>query len=155
MEATQADLLWARIQGFLKGELTLAELEGMTADQAAAIAETGCELAESGRLEEARVLFEGLVEMNPRDAGAHAALGTVYQKLARLPDALQSYSLAIGLDPLHPVALANRGELRLRSGDGEGFRDLEGAVAADPRGRTAAGTRAAAWIAALSQAAAR
>ncbi len=148
---SEADELWNRIKGFLKGELTPAELEGMTWEQAAAIAEAGCELAESGRLEEARVLFEGLVEMNPRDAAAHAALGTVYQKLTLLPDALRAYSTAIALDPLHPVALAHRGELRLRSGDDEGYGDLQSAVASDPKGETAAGARAAAQIAAIAQ----
>jgi len=148
----EAAALWTRIEGFLKGELTLAEVEGMTWEQAQVIAEAGCELAENGRLEEARVLFEGLVEMNSRDAAAHAALGTVYQKLSLLPEALSSYSTAIALDPFHPVALANRGELRLLGGDGEGYRDLQSAVASDPKGETAAGARAAAWIAAIAQA---
>jgi tetratricopeptide (TPR) repeat protein len=147
----EGELLWDRIQGFLRGELTLAELEGMSWDDAAKIAEAGCELAESGRLEEARVLFEGLTGMNPRDAGAHAALGTVYQKLGRLPEALSSYSVAIELDPLHPVALAHRGELRLRAGDENGYRDLQSAVVSDPEGETEAGARAAAWIQALAQ----
>lgn len=143
--------LWNRIRAFLQGELTLAEVEGMTWEKAAEIADVGCQLAQSGRLEEARVLFEGLVEGNPRDAAARAALGTVYQKLARSAEALVEYSAAIELDPLNAVALANRGELRLRRGDSEGYRDLQSAVASDPKGETAAGARAAAWIQAISR----
>src|SRR5690349_13943681 len=69
----------ARLKAYVKGDLTWAELEGMTFEQARGIAQVGCDLAEAGRVEEARVLFEGLVEGNPHDAAARAALGTLYQ----------------------------------------------------------------------------
>jgi Flp pilus assembly protein TadD len=84
-----------------------------------------------------------MVEINPKDAGAHAALGTVYQKLGRTEDALVAYGAALARDPTHPVALGNRGELLLRLGRREGFGDVAAAVAADPEGKTAAGRRAA------------
>ena len=42
------------------------------------------DLATAGRLEEARIIFEGLVEGNPKDSASRAALGTVYQKLGRI-----------------------------------------------------------------------
>jgi len=60
-----------------KSTRTIAESAGFTFEEAKAIAEIGCDLAAAGRLEEARVLFEGLVEMNPEDAAARAALVTV------------------------------------------------------------------------------
>jgi Flp pilus assembly protein TadD len=125
-----------------RGEMTFAELEGMTFEEAKAIAQVGCDLAAAGRLEEARTVFEGLVAMNPKDSAARAALGTVYQKLGRLQDASSEYSAAICSDAKNPVALANRGELRLKSGDRQGFTDLAQAVEADPYGETAAGRRA-------------
>src|SRR4051812_5119782 len=94
------------------GETTWAEVEGMTFEEAKAIAQVGCDLAAAGRLDEARIVFEGLVAMNPRDSAAHAALGTVYQKLGRVEDAITEYSSAISRDAKNPIALANRGELR-------------------------------------------
>ena len=92
----------------------------------------GCELAAAGRYEEARVLFEGLVDGNPKDSASRAALGTVYQKLGRLQDAITEYSAAIERDPRNPVALVNRGELYLRQGLRQGFTDVANAVEADP-----------------------
>jgi Flp pilus assembly protein TadD len=150
MPRTTEELLraWAR------GEATWAEVEGIGAPEAAAIARIGVELAAAGRLAEALVVFEGLVELNPRDAGARAALGTVYQRLGRTDDALAAYGAALDLDGRHPVALGNRGELLLRLGRAEGFADIAGAVEADPGARTVAGRRAAGIARAVTLAAA-
>jgi Flp pilus assembly protein TadD len=142
--------LSGRLKAFARGEATWAEVEGMTFEEARAIAQVGCELAASGRLEEARIIFEGLVEGNPKDSGSRAALGTVYQKLGRLEDAVAEYSAALAEDPRNPVALANRGELRLRVGDRQGFGDLAQAVESDPRGDTAAGRRAKGLVKAIT-----
>lgn len=132
----------SKLKSFARGEITWAELEGMTFAEAKAIAQVGCDLAGAGRLEEARVLFEGLVEGNPKDSAACAALGTVYQKLGRLEQAVESYTQALEQDDQNPVALANRGELRLKRGEREGFTDLARAVEVDPMGETCAGRRA-------------
>lgn len=134
---------------------TIAEISGLTFEEAKAIAEIGCDLAAAGRLEEARVLFEGLIEMNPRDAASRAALGTVYQKQGRLEEAMAMYSAAIGLDGSQPVALANRGELRLKQHDRGGIQDLLAATQADPCGITVAARRARALIAVMDEAAGR
>ena len=99
------------------------------------------------------MLFEGLVEINPKDAAAHAALGTVYQKLGRLEEAMASYSAAIGLDSTQPVALSNRGELRLKQHDRGGIQDLVAAAQSDPSGITVAGRRARALISVVAEAA--
>ena len=139
-----------KLKGFVRGELTWAEVEGMTFEEAKAIAQVGCDLAAAGRLEEARILFEGLVEGNPKDSAARAALGTVYQKLGRLEDALTEYSAALERDPKNPVALVNRGELYLRKGDRQGFTDVSNAVEADPHGETSAGRRARALVKAIT-----
>ena len=132
-----------KLQAFARGEATWAEVEEITAGDAERIARTGVELAAAGQLREAALIFEAMVEMNPLDAGAHGALGTVYQKLERAEDALRAYGAALAIDRAHPVALGNRGELLLRLGRREGFADVAAAVQADPEGKTAAGRRAA------------
>lgn len=139
-----------KLKAFARGEMTWAEVEGMTFEEAKAIAQVGCDLAAAGRLEEARILFEGLVEGNPKDSAARAALGTVYQKLGRLEDALKEYSAALERDPQNPVALVNRGELYLRKGDRQGFTDVSNAIEADPHGETSAGRRARALVKAIT-----
>ncbi len=139
-----------KLKAFARGELTWAEVEGMTFAQAQAIAKVGCDLAEAGRLEEARILFEGLVAGNPKDAAAHAALGSVYQRLGRTEDALTEYSAALERDPGNPVALVNRGELYLRQGNRQGFTDVGHAVEADPNAETSAGRRARALVKAIT-----
>lgn len=133
------------------GRRTLAELTGLTAEQARQIAERGTGLAQAGRLEEARILFEGLVASNPRDDGAHAALGTLYEKLGRRDAALDSFDAALALCPEHPVARMGRGELRLRMGDLLGVEDVQRAALADPEGRTSAGRRAAGLLEVLRE----
>jgi len=139
-----------RLTAFARGEATWAEVEGMTFEEAKAIAQVGCDLAAAGRLEEARILFEGLVEGNPKDSAARAALGTVYQKLGRLEAAVAEYSAALEREPTNPVALANRGELYLRKGERQGFTDLAHAVEADPHGETTGGRRARALVKAIT-----
>ena len=139
-----------KLKAFARGEATWAEVEGMTFEEAKAIAQVGCELAAAGRYEEARVLFEGLVAGNPKDSASRAALGTVYQKLGRLQDAITEYSAALERDPRNPVALVNRGELYLRQGLRQGFTDVANAVEADPHGATVAGRRAKALVKAIT-----
>lgn len=140
----------ARLVRYARGELTWAEVEGITFQQAMEMARTGCELAALGRLSDAQIIFEGLVAMNPKDSSSHAALGNVYQKQNRIDDALACYDRAIELFEGNVVALSARGELRLRRGDKGGLKDLALAAKIDTRGVTAAGRRAAGLIAALA-----
>jgi Flp pilus assembly protein TadD len=122
-----------QVRQFVRGDLTWAELKGMTSDEAKLIARYGCELADAGLLKEARILFEGMVAMNPKDAAASAALGTVYEKLGLSQQARQAYEQALRWDSRHPVALTHRGVLRLRVGDAGGKDDLIAAVVAERR----------------------
>ena len=142
-----------KLKSYARGEMTWAEVEGMSFEEAKAIAQVGCDLAAAGRLEDARIIFEGLVEMNPKDSASRAALGTVYQKLGRSEEAIVEYDAALSQDGRNPVALANRGELRLKRGDRNGFTDLALAVEADPYGETAAGRRAKGLVRAIAMAA--
>lgn len=104
---------------------SLAQEFGFTADHAAAIADKGFDLLESGDLEAASAVFDGLVAINPNDASMHAALGATRQRQGRLDEAEAEYSVAIGLNSAAMLARVNRGELRLNRGDPSGMDDLE------------------------------
>ena len=139
-----------KLQALVDGRVTWAELEGITAERAAKMAQTGCELADAGRLDEARQLFEGMTAINPKDGAAHAALGTVFQKLGRITDAIAEYDAALALEPENPVALGNRGELRIKRGELDGMDDLVKAVAADREGKLPVSRRASGLLTAIA-----
>jgi Flp pilus assembly protein TadD len=143
-----------KIKAITSGEITWAEIGGITFERAQQIAQVGCDFASAGQFDEARQIFEGLVAVNPKDAAAHAALGTVYQQLGRTSEALAEYDAAIAIDGKNPVARANRGEIRIKRGDLKGLEDLTQAVTADPAGELPASRRAQALLKAVALAAA-
>ncbi len=106
-------------------EQTLAEQVGMTLAQARAIAEQGFELIDVGDLEGASRIFGGLVALNAKDVSARCALAATYAELKRFAEAEEEYDEALRLCPDHPVALAGRGEVRLKRGDARAAADLQ------------------------------
>ena len=69
----------AKLKAFARGELTWAQVEGMTFEEAKAIAQVGCDLAASGRLEEARKAEDRFVDVVRREAvplGEHRRFGS-------------------------------------------------------------------------------
>lgn len=110
---------------------TAAEEIGLTFEEARAMAQVACDVAEAGDLEASRTVLESLVALNPRDCAVQAALGTVYQKLDLLSEAEAAYSAAIDLGG-HMLARIHRAELRLKRSDRHGLDDLEALVQADP-----------------------
>lgn len=138
---------------FLFGQITWAQLEGMTMEQAYAIAEFGYTMYQQGRYKDARTIFEGLVIGNPYDPYFHAMLGAVYTKLDMHEEAAQEFSLAIELDPEDINSYVNRGELLLQHGEFEyAMEDLKAAIDLDPEGKNPASLRARALAAATAAA---
>ena len=141
------------IDKFIMGEITWAQLQGMTLDEAYAIAEYGYGLYQEGKFHDARTLFEGLVLCNPYDGYFHNMLGAVYQQLDMEEEALESYNAAVDLDEENLHALVNRGELFLKSGQfDKALDDLYKAVELDPDGQDPAALRARALAMATSKA---
>ncbi len=138
---------------FLFGKITWAQLEGMTMEQAYAIAEFGYTMYQQGRYKDARTLFEGLVIGNPYDPYFHAMLGAIYTKLDLHEEAAQEFSIAIELDPEDINSYVNRGELLLQHGEFEyAMEDLKAAIDLDPDGKNPASLRARALAAATAAA---
>jgi type III secretion system low calcium response chaperone LcrH/SycD len=136
---------------FLFGKITWAQLEGMTMEQAYAIAEFGYVMYQQGRYKDARTLFEGLVIGNPYDPYFHAMLGAIYTKLDMHEEAAQEFSIAIELDPEDINSYVNRGELLLQHGEFEyAMEDLKAAIDLDPEGKNPASLRARALAAATA-----
>jgi tetratricopeptide (TPR) repeat protein len=100
-----------------------------TPREVADLALFGHQLFELGRVDEARVIFEGLVATGAKDAFTHTMLGTIYLALKDQVRALTLFQLALEIDPGDVSALVYRGEIRLNRGKVKGgLEDLTRAV---------------------------
>ncbi len=145
-----------RFAAIAAGTTTLAELEGLTAGEAYAIADFGWMLLEQGRLEPAQLVFETLTLANPRHAYFHALLGSARQRAGDSAGALEAYARALDADTNETAALVNRAEL-LAGRDAPGDLDevarlLERALVLDSAALRPETRRARALVAALEQA---
>jgi len=122
-----------KIEKLLRGDRRA--LEGLDASSLADVAVLGHQLYEGGRLNEARVVFEGLVAMDPPEPFPYTVLGAIYLAQQDVHRALALFEAALEIDPDDVAALVYRGEIRLRLGNRpRGLRDLERALQIDPDG---------------------
>ena len=85
-------------------------------DSAAAHADLGAALRESGAPEEAEASLRRALARDPDHAAAHANLGNVLQDLNRLEEAVAAYRRALALDADYATAHANLGNTLTRMG---------------------------------------
>jgi chemotaxis protein methyltransferase WspC len=78
------------------------------------------QLADAGRLDEARAACEALLRRCPADADALALLGVVHLAAERSTDALAALRKALYLAPDHVEALEHMIALSARRGDAAG-----------------------------------
>ncbi len=139
---------WALIREAASGEKTWADVLGVNAGQAYNIAQLGYRLLQQGQLEDAEVIFRGLVTLNEKDPYMHLALGSVYHRQGKVDEAIAQYTEAIDLDPKLANAYANRGELHIiKQNQQDALRDLKKAIELDPQGKDPSTLRARAILA--------
>ncbi len=112
----QDDILES-VKAFLLGDLTLAQLEGVTADQLYSMADIGYDYLMEGRTEVARRIFEGLNGYNPMDPYFHSVLGSIYQRTGDHDRAILHYESAVQLYPHEIIWWTNLGETLLVKGN--------------------------------------
>jgi type III secretion system low calcium response chaperone LcrH/SycD len=131
------------LRKFLLGEITWAQLQGITMEQAYAFAEMAYTLFEQGKYDEAQAIFEGLVISNPYDAYFHSMLGAIYARKDMQEEAAEEYSISIELDPDNIIPYVSRAEILLQHGEFEhAMDDLKKAIELDPNGEDPSGLRA-------------
>ena len=136
------------------GQMTIAEAMGVSREQLYAIARRGYLLLNSGRLEEARQIYAGLVAADPFDSVFHCHLGAVLWRMGELDRAFEEYDASIRFNIANVDALAGRGELYLLKGEvKKGVVDLRKALENDPKGAHPSSIRARALLLSLRQAA--
>lgn len=122
-----------RVRAFAQGLITLAELEGLSKEELADMAEVGRDAFSAGQIDKAREIFQGLMILDPRNAFYCIMVGAIAQETEDWGEAERAYDRAIKLNPLSPTALTHRGDLRIRQGRvRDGVLDLERALIADP-----------------------
>lgn len=136
---------------FVVGEITWAELTGLTMQEAYSFAEIAYNLFEQGKYDQAQTIVEGLVISNPYDGYFHGLLGAIYGRKGMHEEASEEYTIAIDLDPTNISAFVNRAEIALQHGEIEkALKDLKKAIELDPKGEKPFGVRARALAAATA-----
>jgi len=140
------------IAELLSGKITLGQFLGLSRETLDQIAEIGYHLLSTGRLAQARQVYEGLVAAQPFDSLYYCHLGAIYQRLNELDLAVEAYTRALQLDLRNVDALAGRGEIHLHYGrHREAIRDLSEAIRLDPQGKRPTSARARTLIEAVGK----
>jgi tetratricopeptide (TPR) repeat protein len=139
-----------RVAKFVKGEMTLQELHGITGPEMLEMAVTGYTMYEQGQYKQAKVIFDGLASLDPKEAYYRTALGAVHLAEGNLDEALRVLDEAVKLDGKDLAAFVNRGEAYLRKGDIiKAAQDFKKAITLDPTGKDPLTRRAKALSAAV------
>ncbi len=98
---------------------------------------------EQGRLQDAKIMLEGLVLLDEGNPYLHMLLGGIFQRQDHNEEAVAQYTAAIQLFPEDIASLANRGETYLRMGRlKDSAEDLKAAIDLDPDGQHPCGNPA-------------
>lgn len=145
-EAKQAE--WAA--RLITGQITLAEYVGLSKKELYVIAQQAYQLLNSGRLEEACQIYQGLVAADPYDSVFHCHLGATLLRLNQTDAAFEQFNAALQYNIANVDAFAGRGEISLMRGDfKEAIEDLRKVLELDQEGKRASTMRARALLMAL------
>lgn len=127
----------AAVRKWARGEATLRELKGYTDEELYCISQLGYTLFLNGKIRDARILFEGLVAIDPRNEYYYRALGVVYHREGDAERALRQFGHAITVSGRRSAAAyINRAEVHISRRDMDrAVGDLEAAIrlSGDPR----------------------
>lgn len=127
----------AAVRRWAEGGQTLKELKGYTSEELHCISQLGYTLFLNGKIRDARIIFEGLVAVDPRNEYYYRALGVVYHREGDPERALRQFGHAITVSGRRSVAAyINRAEVHIARRDhGRALADLDAALrlARDPR----------------------
>jgi len=103
----------ALLQRWVDRKATLKEVRGYTDDELYSIARLGHQFFMQGKIQEARVLFQGLYAVCPTDVYFAKALGVVELAAGNAQDALAAFDIAVRLAPQDASVLIGRAEVKL------------------------------------------
>ncbi len=99
------------VEQWSEGRVSLKQIVGITPEELYAIATQGYLLFLQGKTEPARVIFEGLVAIDPRNAYYYRALGAIYWRLKDASKAVKQFTYAIRVAPHDVASFVGRAEV--------------------------------------------
>ena len=96
-----------------QGKVSLKQIVGLSEEEMYALSSLGYMLFLQGKSQEARVIFEGLVAVDPRNPYYYRALGTIYWRLKDNQKALKQFTYAIRVAPRDISSYVNRAEVHV------------------------------------------
>ena len=139
------EILYApeRVEKWIKGEITLQELNAISGPEMLEMAVIGFSMYEQGRYADAKVIFEGLAQLDPKEGYYRTALGAVYLAQEDLETAERLFNDALILNDKEIASYVNRGEVYLRQGKIlAAAKDFKRAVDLDPENKDPLSQRA-------------
>jgi len=97
--------------------VTLKQIVGLSDEELFAIASQGYYMFLQGKTEQARVIFEGLVAIDPKNAYYYRALGAIYWRLGKSQRAVKQFTYAIRVSPKEISSYINRAEVYVADRD--------------------------------------
>ena len=101
------------VAAYLKGKITLAELQDVPREQLVSMAEMGRRFLAEGKTERALTIFTALAALDPFTAYFLTGLGAAQMLKRDFDAALVALTRAIGINPRFATAHAHRGEAHL------------------------------------------
>ncbi len=124
-------------------QITYLEDLEITPNEFFEMGRVGVMMFQQGQIDKAQTIFEGLIELDPRNAAAHSALGAIYTLKKVDVKAIKHLQQAILLDSEQIAPYVNLGEINLRRGNlEEGIANLKTAIELDPNENHFAARRA-------------
>lgn len=103
--------LQALITQWSQGKVTLKQIVGLSEEELYALAAQAYFLFLQGKTEPARIIFEGLVAIDPKSAYYYRALGAIYWRLKEPQKAIKQFTYAIRVAPREVSSYVNRAEI--------------------------------------------
>ncbi len=98
-------------QQWSEGRVSLLEIMGLNSEELYAISSQGYTFFLQGKIQPARVIFEGLVAIDPKNAYYYRALGVIYWRGQEPQKALKQFTYAIRVAPAEVASYINRAEV--------------------------------------------
>lgn len=100
----------------INGNKTLAEIDGITKEEAYTFAEMGLSYLKKGKYQKAADLFDGLITLNSSDPYFYNMLALTFYKQEKYIESIIYYTLAMNLENETPINLLGRGEAYFQLG---------------------------------------
>lgn len=137
----------------MNGQITLAEYAGLSKKELYVIAQQAYQLLQTGRLEESRTIYQGLVAADPYDSVFRCHLGSVLLRSGNQDEALKQFNFALQYNIANVDAMVGRGEIYFMRGEIENaVKDFQKAVELDSEIKRDSTTRAQAALLSIKNA---